>query len=160
MLTHHNILSNLEALRMVFRATWRDTICSALPFFHSLGLTGTLWLPLVSGCSAAYHSDPLDGAAIAKLVRTRRSTLLIATPRFLMAYLRRATAEDFQSLRLVMTGAEKLKRKLADSFQAKFGIRPLEGYGATELSPVISLSLRARPGFARGAWGCRCPELW
>ena len=141
MLTHHNILSNLEALRMVFRATRRDNICSALPFFHSLGFTGTLWMPLVSGFSAAYHTNPLDGETIAKVVRERGSTLLIATPTFLMAYLRRAKAEDFKTLRLVMTGAEKLKPKLADSFQERFGIRPMEGYGATELSPVISLSL-------------------
>jgi acyl-[acyl-carrier-protein]-phospholipid O-acyltransferase/long-chain-fatty-acid--[acyl-carrier-protein] ligase len=141
MLSHHNILSNLEALRMVFRATRRDNICSALPFFHSLGFTGTLWLPLVSGFSAAYHTNPLDGETIARVVREQGSTLLIATPTFLMAYLRRAKAEDFKTLRLVITGAEKLKPKLADSFQERFGIRPLEGYGATELSPVISLSL-------------------
>ena len=141
MLSHHNILSNLEALRMVFRATRRDNICSALPFFHSLGFTGTLWLPLLSGFSAVYHTNPLDGETIANTVRERQSTLLIATPTFLMAYLRRAGKEDFSTLRLVITGAEKLKPKLADAFQEKFGIRPMEGYGATELSPVISLSL-------------------
>jgi acyl-[acyl-carrier-protein]-phospholipid O-acyltransferase/long-chain-fatty-acid--[acyl-carrier-protein] ligase len=141
MLSHHNILSNLEALRIVFRATRRDNICSALPFFHSLGFTGTLWLPLLSGFAAVYHTNPLDGEVIARTVREHRSTLLIATPTFLLAYLRRAKREDFATLRLVVTGAEKLKSKLADSFEEKFGIRPLEGYGATELSPVISLSL-------------------
>ncbi|HEY5975522.1 MAG TPA: acyl-[ACP]--phospholipid O-acyltransferase, partial [Geobacteraceae bacterium] len=141
MLSHHNITSNLEALRMVFRITRRDNLCSALPFFHSLGFTGTLWLPLVSGFSVSYHTNPLDGETIAKVVRERQSTLLFATPTFLMAYLRRAKAEDFRSLRLVMTGAEKLKSKLADSFQERFGIRPMEGYGATELSPLISLSI-------------------
>jgi len=141
MLSHHNILSNLEALRIVFRVTRRDNICSALPFFHSLGFTGTLWLPLLSGFSAVYHTNPLDGEVIARTVREQRSTLLIATPTFLLAYLRKAKKEDFSTLRLVVTGAEKLKSKLADSFEEKFGIRPLEGYGATELSPVISLSL-------------------
>jgi len=141
MLSHHNILSNLEALRIVFRVSKRDNICSALPFFHSLGFTGTLWLPLLSGFSAVYHTNPLDGETIARTVREHRSTLLLATPTFLMAYLRRAKPEDFATLRLVMTGAEKLKDKLADSFEKKFGTRPLEGYGATELSPVISLSV-------------------
>jgi acyl-[acyl-carrier-protein]-phospholipid O-acyltransferase/long-chain-fatty-acid--[acyl-carrier-protein] ligase len=141
MLSHHNILSNLEALRIVFRVDKRDNVCSALPFFHSLGFTGTLWLPLLSGFSAVYHTNPLDGETIARTVREQRSTLLLATPTFLLAYLRRAKTEDFASLRLVMTGAEKLKSKLADTFEKKFGIRPLEGYGATELSPVISLSL-------------------
>lgn len=166
MLTHHNILSNLEALRMVFRATRRDNICSALPFFHSLGFTGTLWLPLVSGFSAAYHTNPLDGETIAKVVRERRSTLLIATPTFLMSYIRRAKAEDFKSLRLVITGAEKLKPKLADTFQERFGIRPMEGYGATELSPVISLSLPdveidgvRQTGFREGSVGLPVPGV-
>ncbi len=141
MLSHHNIQSNLEALRMLFRVSPRDNICSALPFFHSLGFTGTLWLPLVSGFSAAYHPNPLDGETIARVVREHGSTLLIATPTFLLAYLRRAKKEDFTTLRLVITGAEKLKARVADSFQEKFGIRPMEGYGATELSPVITLSL-------------------
>jgi len=166
MLSHHNILSNLEALRMVFRATRRDNICSALPFFHSLGFTGTLWLPLVSGFSAAYHTNPLDGETIARMVRERRSTLLIATPTFLMAYLRRAKVEDFRTLRLVITGAEKLKTKLADSFQEKFGLRPMEGYGATELSPVISLSLPdveidgiRQTGFREGSVGQPVPGV-
>ncbi|HEY6873790.1 MAG TPA: acyl-[ACP]--phospholipid O-acyltransferase [Geobacteraceae bacterium] len=140
-LSHHNILSNLEALRMVFRVTSRDNICSALPFFHSLGFTGTLWLPLLSGFSAAYHTNPMEGEKIAEVVRTRRSTLLIATPTFLLAYLRRARPEDFATLRLVITGAEKLKPRVADAFRERFGITPLEGYGATELSPVITLSL-------------------
>jgi len=166
MLSHHNILSNLEALRMVFRATRRDNICSALPFFHSLGFTGTLWLPLLSGFSAVYHTNPLDGETIAKTVRERQSTLLIATPTFLMAYLRRAKKEDFATLRLIMTGAEKLKPKLADTFQEKFGIRPMEGYGATELSPVISLSLPdveiggvRQTGFREGSVGLPVPGV-
>jgi len=141
MLTHHNIMSNIEAFRMVFRATLDDNVCSALPFFHSLGFTATLWFPLVSGFSAAYHTNPMDGETIAKTVREQRSTLLLATPTFLLAYLRRAKREDFATLRLVITGAEKLKSKVADSFEEKFGVRPLEGYGATELSPVITLSL-------------------
>ncbi|WP_129128070.1 acyl-[ACP]--phospholipid O-acyltransferase [Geomonas oryzae] len=141
MLSHHNIMSNIEALRMVFKVDLNDNICSALPFFHSLGFTATLWFPLTSGFSSAYHTNPMEGERIAQVVREHRSTLLLATPTFLLSYLRRAKLEDFGSLRLVITGAEKLKSKVADSFEEKFGIRPMEGYGATELSPVITLSL-------------------
>jgi acyl-[acyl-carrier-protein]-phospholipid O-acyltransferase/long-chain-fatty-acid--[acyl-carrier-protein] ligase len=141
MLTHHNIMSNIEALRMVFRVDLNDNICSALPFFHSLGFTATLWFPLVSGFSVVYHINPMDGEKIAQMARENKSTLLLATPTFLLAYLRRAKKEDFATLRLVITGAEKLKAKVADAFQEKFGVRPMEGYGATELSPVITLSL-------------------
>lgn len=141
MLSHHNIMSNVESLRMVFRVSATDNVCSALPFFHSLGFTGSLWFPLVSGFSAAYLPDPMDGEKLAQMVCENKTTILLATPTFLLAYLRRAKREDFASLRLVITGAEKLKAKVADFFEERFGIRPMEGYGTTELAPVIALSL-------------------
>lgn len=141
LLSHHNIQSNIESLRAVFVSEPADNVCAALPFFHSLGYTGALWFPLLSGFSAAYHPNPLDGAMIAQLVREYRSTLLFATPTFLMLYLRKARKEDFATLKYVVVGAEKLKERLAAAFEEKFGIRPLEGYGATELAPVAALSL-------------------
>lgn len=141
MLSQHNILSNLEAIRMVAAVSPADNVCSALPFFHALGFTATLWLPLVSGFSASYHANPLDPQAITALVRKYRSTLLLTTPTFLATYMRRAEKADFVSLRLVVTGAEKLKSTLAEAFAEKYGLRPLEGYGATELAPLITLSL-------------------
>lgn len=141
MLSHHNIISNIESLRQVFRSAPTDNVCAALPFFHSLGFTGTIWFPLLSGFSATYHANPLDGGMIAKLVRENRSTMLFATPTFLMLYLRKAEPDDFASLRYVVVGAEKLKTRLAEAFAERFGLRPLEGYGATELSPVATLSL-------------------
>ena len=75
------------------------------------------------------------------MVREERLTILLATPTFLISYMRKATAEDFSSLRSVIVGAEKLRRKTADAFEKKFGVRPLEGYGTTELSPVASLNV-------------------
>ncbi len=141
MLSQHNIISNLEAIRTVAATAPQDNVCSALPFFHALGFTATLWLPLLSGFSASYHVNPMDAAAITKLVRKHRSTLLLTTPTFLSTYMRRAKPEDFASLRLVVTGAEKLKSQLANAFAEKYGRRPLEGYGATELAPLITLSL-------------------
>lgn len=141
MLSHHNILSNIEAARMVFRIRPDDDVCAVLPFFHSFGFTCTLWLPLVSGVSAGYVPNPLDGRAVGQVARQNRSTLLFGTPTFLLNYVRRAEPEDFASLRFVVVGAEKLKESVADSFEAKFGIRPVEGYGTTELAPVVSLNL-------------------
>lgn len=141
MLSHHNILSNIESLRAVFQPDQHDCVAAVLPLFHSLGFTGTLWLPLLSGFSSACHSNPLEATQVVKLVRNEKATILIATPTFLSAYLRKATPEDFKSLRLVITGAEKLKTELANAFEEKFNLRPLEGYGATELSPVISLNI-------------------
>lgn len=140
-LSHHNLLSNIESLRMVFRSAHGDNICAALPFFHSLGYTAAFLFPLLNGLSAAYHTNPLDGTAIAKIVRTYKSRLLFATPTFLSIYMRKAAPEDFTSLQLVIIGAEKLNPRLADAFEQRFGIRPLEGYGATELAPVTALSV-------------------
>lgn len=141
LLSHHNILSNVEAFRMVYRPTEDDNLCAALPFFHSFGFTATLWFPLLSGFSASYHVNPLDGAQIANVVRESRSTLLFATPTFLLNYVRKAEKEDFKSLRAVIVGAEKLKKNVADMFEEKFGVRPLEGYGSTECAPVIAVNL-------------------
>jgi acyl-[acyl-carrier-protein]-phospholipid O-acyltransferase/long-chain-fatty-acid--[acyl-carrier-protein] ligase len=141
MLSHHNILSNIESLRAVFQPSGDDKVAAVLPLFHSLGFTGTLWLPLLSGFSSACHSNPLEATQVVKLVRNEKATILLATPTFLSAYLRKADPDDFKSLRLVVTGAEKLKTELSNAFEEKFGLRPLEGYGATELSPVISLNI-------------------
>ena len=141
MLSHHNILSNIEALRMVFDSTPNDRLCAALPFFHSLGFTATLWYPLLSGLPVTYHMNPRDAATIARVVREDRCTMLFSTPGFLRLYLRKAEPDDFRTLRYVITGAERLPPELATSFEEKFGLRPLEGYGATELSPVATLSL-------------------
>ncbi|MBT3295237.1 MAG: MFS transporter [Verrucomicrobia bacterium] len=141
MLSHHNVLSNIESLRIVFQPGPEDKACGVLPFFHSFGFMATLWLPLLSGFAAVYHTNPLDGTRVAEVVREHRATLLFATPTFLLAYIRRAKREDFASLRLVVTGAEKLKPRVAEAFKEKFDIMPREGYGATELAPVATINV-------------------
>jgi len=141
MLSHHNILSNIEAVRTVFRLREDDNLCAVLPFFHSFGFTCALWLPIVSGVSAGYVASPVDGSLVGRAVRQNCSTVLFAAPTFLLNYVRRVKQEDFASLRSAVAGAEKLKKSVADGFEAKFGVRPLEGYGVTELSPVVSLNL-------------------
>ena len=141
MLSHHNVLSNIESLRIVFQPNPEDKVCGVLPFFHSFGFMATLWFPLLSGFAAVYHTNPLDGTRVAEVVREHRATLLFVTPTFLLAYIRRATREDFATLRLVLTGAEKLKRRVAEAFEEKFGLMPLEGYGATELAPVAAINI-------------------
>ena len=141
MLSHHNIASNVEAYSMVMNATSRDRLCATLPLFHSFGYTCGIWFPALGGIKVSYHTSPLDAAKVAEVVRTRKCTALFVTPTFLLAYLRKATREDFVSLRAVVVGAEKLKTRLADAFEERFGMRPFEGYGATELSPVAALSV-------------------
>jgi len=142
-LSHHNIASNLEQMRMIFRITPKDRFCGVLPLFHCFGLTITLWFPLMNGAAVSFIPNPLDGKAVAGCVRKDRCTLLMATPTFLQTYLRRAEPQDMASLRDVIVGAEKLPTDLADRFEQRFGIRPHEGYGATETSPVVSINLPA-----------------
>lgn len=141
MLSHHNIASNVEAYSMVMNATSKDRLCATLPLFHSFGYTCGIWFPALGGIKVSYHTSPLDAAKVAEVVRTRQCTALFVTPTFLLAYLRKATREDFATLRAVVVGAEKLKTRLADAFEERFGMRPFEGYGATELAPVAALSV-------------------
>jgi acyl-[acyl-carrier-protein]-phospholipid O-acyltransferase/long-chain-fatty-acid--[acyl-carrier-protein] ligase len=149
MLTHYNIASNIEQMGQTFMLEPKDVLLGVLPFFHSFGFTVTLWLTAVLGCGVAYHPSPLDLTAVSELVRDYRVTFLLATPTFLQAYLRRCSPEDFGSLQYVVVGAEKLPERLALVFEDRFGIRPLEGYGATECSPVIAVNSRdfRAPGF-------------
>jgi len=140
MLSHYNIGSNVEQLEQVFGLGHRDGFLGVLPFFHSFGFTGTLCLSAALGVSVVYHPNPLDAKTIASLVRAYKITFLLATPTFLQLYRRGCSAEDFGSLRLVMTGAEKLPDRLATAFEEHFGIRPLEGYGCTECAPVVAVN--------------------
>jgi acyl-[acyl-carrier-protein]-phospholipid O-acyltransferase / long-chain-fatty-acid--[acyl-carrier-protein] ligase len=139
-LTHYNIAANIEQAVQVFMFERRDAMLGVLPFFHSFGFTDTLWLPAQIGVSVVFHPSPLDADAIAELVRDYRVTFLISTPTFLQHYLRRCSPEDFSSLRYVIVGAEKLPPSLAEAFEKRFGIAPLEGYGVTECSPVIAVN--------------------
>lgn len=141
MLSHHNIISNVEAFGMLLRFSKDDRTCGVLPFFHSFGFTVTLWGPLINGFQAHYHPNPIDGAVITEMIREQKLTMLFATPTFLLTYMAKAKDDDFISLRWIITGAEKLKKNLADKFELRFGIRPMEGYGATELSPCVAVNL-------------------
>jgi acyl-[acyl-carrier-protein]-phospholipid O-acyltransferase/long-chain-fatty-acid--[acyl-carrier-protein] ligase len=139
-LSHKAIIANLEAVAQVLWIDKEDVIAGVLPFFHSFGFTGTLCLPLVAGIGAAYHANPLDAKAIGPLVRKSSATVLLGTPTFLQAWTRAANPEDMKTLRHVVTGAERLRPEVADAFAAKFGPRPLEGFGMTEMGPVVAVN--------------------
>jgi len=149
MLSHYNIMSNIEQIAQIFMLDSRDRLIGVLPFFHSFGFTVTLCMPVVLGIGVVYHPNPLDLAAISEKVRDYHVTFLLATPTFLQAYMRRCQPEDFGSLQYVLVGAEKLPERVALAFEDQFGIRPLEGYGCTECSPVVSVNTRdfRAPGF-------------
>jgi acyl-[acyl-carrier-protein]-phospholipid O-acyltransferase/long-chain-fatty-acid--[acyl-carrier-protein] ligase len=150
MLSHRNILSNIEGMAQIYWVTGEDRVLGVLPFFHSFGFTGTLWFPFVHGFGVVYHPNPMDAGPIGELVQKYRVTLMITTPTFCNAYLRKCSKEQFATLRYAVVGAEKLREPLARDFLAKFGLTLLEGYGCTEMAPVVSVNMPDAPYGQRG----------
>lgn len=141
MLTQQNVMSNVAGIDKVAALVPSDTIVGVLPFFHSMGYTVTIWVPMTRTMRGVYHFNPLDSKVIGKLTEKYSGTILVATPTFLRSYMRRCTPEQFKSLVMVIAGAERLPPELCEEFDKKFGVRPVEGYGTTELSPVAAVNI-------------------
>jgi acyl-[acyl-carrier-protein]-phospholipid O-acyltransferase/long-chain-fatty-acid--[acyl-carrier-protein] ligase len=141
MLTHHNILSNLESLDQVFLLSSQDCLLGTLPLHHAFGWTLTLWFPLIAGYGVVYYANPMAADAVGDIVRHYQATLLLSTPTYCNAYVQHTPDEAFASLRYAVVGSEPLSTTLADAFQAKFGIDLLEGYGYNEMAPVIAVNV-------------------
>lgn len=148
MLSHFNLISNCDSVLEIFNLGERDSIIGVLPFFHSFGFMATIWLPVIAGCSAAYHPNPTDAKAVGELVEKYKGTFLLGTPTFCGTYARKCPREQFASLRYVVVGAEKLREAQRVEFEAAFGKELLEGYGCTELAPVVAVN---SPDFQDGA---------
>src|SRR5213594_3745139 len=140
-LSHRNIVGNVSQFRELLDAKKEDAILASLPSFHSFGSTVTLWYPMIEGVRIVTYPNPLEVAKNASLIEKHKLTLLLATPTFLRGYLRKAEPDQLRTLRLVITGAEKLPLDLANAFEERFKQRVFEGYGLTETSPVVSVNL-------------------
>lgn len=140
-LSHRNILGNVMQFRTLVHLGESDTLMASLPFFHSFGCTVTLWHPLIKGVRTVTYPSPLDVQKNAELIERYQVTLLATTPTFLRGYLKRCEPKQFASVKLLIAGAEKLPRELAQTFEAQFKIRVHEGYGLTEMAPVVSVNL-------------------
>jgi acyl-[acyl-carrier-protein]-phospholipid O-acyltransferase / long-chain-fatty-acid--[acyl-carrier-protein] ligase len=141
MLTHRNVGSNVGAVDDIIHLDRDDVLLGILPIFHAFGYTTTLWTVLTLPPMGIYHYSPLEAREVGKLCRKHGATIMITTPTFVRSYLRRCDREDFAKLDVVFTGAEKLAPELADAFERHFGVRPVEGYGTTELSPVVCANI-------------------
>ena len=141
MLSHHNVVSNIQAMTEALQLDPTDTIMSVLPPFHSFGFTTTLWLPLTQGLRVIFHPNPLDAREVGRMVEKHCATLLMGTPSFFALYTRGCKPEQFRSLRLIVAGGQKLLPTVAEAFEKRFGIPLSEGYGCTELSPVVSANV-------------------
>jgi acyl-[acyl-carrier-protein]-phospholipid O-acyltransferase/long-chain-fatty-acid--[acyl-carrier-protein] ligase len=141
MLTHDNVASQIESIQEAVKLRDDDAAIGVLPFFHSYGYTATLWTVLAWAPKGVYHFDPRDAHQVGKLCHKHAVTVFMATPTFLRIYMRRVQPEDFRTLDVVFASAERLPKELSDAFEARFGMRPYEAYGCTELSPLVAVNV-------------------
>ncbi|MBK1882967.1 AMP-binding protein [Luteolibacter pohnpeiensis] len=140
-LNHRNVLGNVCQFATRLGLPKGSAILGSLPLFHSFGCTVTLWFPVIEGIDLVTYPSPLETKRLAELIALHQIKILLATPTFLRGYMKRIDPAQLASLQYVITGAEKLPQSLADAFEQKFGMRPQEGYGLTETSPVTNVNL-------------------
>ncbi|MBQ2788939.1 MAG: MFS transporter, partial [Thermoguttaceae bacterium] len=140
MLTHCNVAANMQSFGQSASPTPDDSLLGTLPFFHSFGYTVSIWFPLAYPYACYYHFNPLEPRQVAEVARRYRPTLFPTTPTFLRTYLRRCDPADFESIDFPVPGAEKTPADLRDAWKEKFGYDLCEGYGATEMAPVMSVN--------------------
>jgi acyl-[acyl-carrier-protein]-phospholipid O-acyltransferase/long-chain-fatty-acid--[acyl-carrier-protein] ligase len=140
-LTHRNVLANVTQFASRLDMERNASLLGCLPLFHSFGCTVTLWYPVIEGINLVTYPSPLETKRLAELISLHQVDVLLATPTFLRGYMKRIDPAQLESLKLIVTGAEKLPQSLADAFEEKFGIRPMEGYGLTETSPATNVNL-------------------
>ena len=139
-LSHAAILSNIDQVASLIDYLPSDRMLSALPMFHSFGLMAGVLLPLLGGVQVFLYPSPLHYRIIPELVYDFNATLMISTPTFLAGYGKMANPYDFQSIRHLLSGGEKLLQPVRDLWYDKLGVRILEGYGVTETGPVLCIN--------------------
>ena len=139
-LSHRNIQANRFQAFARIDFTAQDIVFNALPMFHAFGLTAGTMLPVLSGVRTFLYPSPLHYKVIPELCYDTNASILFGTDTFLMGYARNAHPYDFYNVRFVVAGAERVKPETREVWMEKFGKRILEGYGATECSPVLALN--------------------
>jgi len=151
-LTHRNLLGNVAQFALMLEFDRGETVLGSLPFFHSFGATVTILFPMIEPVAVVTYPNPLEIGKLAGLIEKHKISLVVTTPTFLRGYMRKAEPKQLASLKLLVTGAEKLPAELQKSFEEQFGIKVLQGYGLTETSPVVAFNLPdvapSRPGDA------------
>lgn len=144
MLSHDNISANIDMYMNLERIGWPDIFLGILPTFHAFGYICNIWTMLATEVRGVYHFSPLEPKLIGKLCKKYGCTVMVGTPTFYRMYIRKCDSEDFATMQIPVSGAERLPVEVADAFEKKFGARPLEGYGCTECSPVVAANILER----------------
>jgi acyl-[acyl-carrier-protein]-phospholipid O-acyltransferase/long-chain-fatty-acid--[acyl-carrier-protein] ligase len=139
-LTHLNLASNIENFGAYVKISESDILLANLVFFHVFGLTVNLWVSFYYGMTMVSYANPLDFQTISNIARDEKPTIMVGTPSFFWGYLQKSEPGDFKTLRLMVAGADKCPDALREGYKNKHGVTLLEGYGATETSPVISVN--------------------
>jgi acyl-[acyl-carrier-protein]-phospholipid O-acyltransferase/long-chain-fatty-acid--[acyl-carrier-protein] ligase len=168
-LSHRNLLGNVSQFSLMLNLGKEDTVLACLPFFHSFGCTVTLWYPMIEGVRSVTYPNPLEITKNADIIERYKVTLMCTTPTFLRGFLRKVEPEKLRSIKLLVTGAEKLPDELAEAFHERFGIVVLQGYGLTETAPVAAVNLpepkaskpndTVQPSSRRGSVGKLAPGM-
>jgi len=147
-LTHRNIAANIENFGDYVNISDKDVLLANLVFFHVFGLTVNLWVALYKGMTMVTYANPLDFQTVCNIAREEKPTIMVGTPSFFWGYLHKSEPGDFKTLRIMVSGADKCPDALREGYMKKHGVTLLEGYGATETSPVISVNSHEfnRPG--------------
>tara|TARA_R110002096_G_scaffold191185_1_gene372573 strand:- start:10645 stop:14094 length:3450 start_codon:yes stop_codon:yes gene_type:complete len=145
-LTHGAVLSNVQSSLQVLAFGPGDALLGVLPYFHAFGYTIGMWASALAGAKSCTHPDPLGTDAITKLCQEHACTAVIGTPTFFQTWLRRCPTEIFRAMRMCVCGAQRLPADLADAWREATGNELLEGYGATELGPVVACNVQAPEG--------------
>lgn len=140
-LSHRNVLANVSQFASRLDLPPHSSMLGCLPLFHSFGSTVTLWFPIIQGINLVTYPSPLETKRLAELIAIHQVDVLLSTPTFMRGFMKRVDSAQLASLKLVVTGAEKLPQSLSEAFSEKFGITPQEGYGLTETSPATNVNL-------------------
>lgn len=148
MLTHGNLLSNIESSSQAIRITKKDTVVCFLPLFHSFAATVCMLMPLANGASCLLLKSAKPIKKLIRSIRIHRATILVGIPSIYAIlkdlrfpwYMKKIFLRVLNPVRVAISGAAALPICVLSEFENKFGIPLLEGYGLTEASPVVTLN--------------------